>query len=318
MNYVFYYDSNDVYFDNLSEIIISELDKAKKSVKIAVAWINFEVYYEVFKRLLKRDIKLKIILSDNSSNRKHYSKIQKLTEKGAKVYFIKMPNFFNHMHHKFCIIDNRTILNGSYNWTKNADKNFENLFILRDSPLVVEKLKSEFKTLMEMSEEIIKKLQNLKKCDSCREEVINLLIIVPQNDKYCTTETYLIQLCSANPYDHYQIINEDILTDNTSLEILSLFDEYDEYDIVQEYYGSGSGYDPIEIKDIFYKNLDFKLSELFNVRTNRNTEEIHAVGLLFSEIDYYGDVDRFIKVYWKEKFVASLIPDKYHDTFGVV
>ena len=38
------------------------------------------------------------------------------------------------MHNKFCVIDNQTVITGSYNWSSNAEfKNEENISIIRDN-----------------------------------------------------------------------------------------------------------------------------------------------------------------------------------------
>ena len=40
------------------------------------------------------------------------------------------PNEQSHMHHKFCVIDNRVVMTGSFNWTRSAsDRNYENIMI---------------------------------------------------------------------------------------------------------------------------------------------------------------------------------------------
>ncbi len=36
------------------------------------------------------------------------------------------------MHHKFAIIDYQTVITGSYNWTKQARRNEENIVVIRD------------------------------------------------------------------------------------------------------------------------------------------------------------------------------------------
>ncbi len=51
------------------------------------------------------------------------------------------------MHHKFVILDGRTVLTGSYNWTlASEEQNYENLLILRD-PLLVDLHRQEFDSL---------------------------------------------------------------------------------------------------------------------------------------------------------------------------
>lgn len=51
------------------------------------------------------------------------------------------------MHHKFAILDHRTILTGSYNWTvESEEQNFENLVILRE-PAAIAAYQHEFEDL---------------------------------------------------------------------------------------------------------------------------------------------------------------------------
>ena len=47
------------------------------------------------------------------------------------------PNEVSHMHHKFCIIDNRIVMTGSFNWTRHAaDQNYENITITTNRSIV--------------------------------------------------------------------------------------------------------------------------------------------------------------------------------------
>ena len=41
------------------------------------------------------------------------------------------------MHHKFALLDDETVLTGSYNWTRGSDEqNYENLLVLREAGIV--------------------------------------------------------------------------------------------------------------------------------------------------------------------------------------
>jgi phosphatidylserine/phosphatidylglycerophosphate/cardiolipin synthase-like enzyme len=50
------------------------------------------------------------------------------------------------MHNKFCIIDSETVINGSYNWTKKANFNKENITIDKDRGLA-KRFANEFKSI---------------------------------------------------------------------------------------------------------------------------------------------------------------------------
>ena len=59
------------------------------------------------------------------------------------------------MHHKFVILDDQTVLTGSYNWTLESEKeNFDNLLILRDpEPLTI--YQEEFEALWKDAQEVV-------------------------------------------------------------------------------------------------------------------------------------------------------------------
>ena len=49
------------------------------------------------------------------------------------------------MHHKFCIIDDSILINGSYNWTNRAKNNLENILIFKNSnTAIIEEFKYNF------------------------------------------------------------------------------------------------------------------------------------------------------------------------------
>lgn len=95
----------EIHFEHLKEIIERELLSAKSTVYIAEAWINFKEYNEIFKSLLKNNVQINVICSDNDSNRNYISEIKNLKLAGAKIRLLEMPYTKNHMHHKFAVID---------------------------------------------------------------------------------------------------------------------------------------------------------------------------------------------------------------------
>ncbi len=75
-----------------------------------------------------------------------------LTESGLRYRLLRgRAEPESKMHHKFAILDDRTVLTGSYNWTmESQENNYENLLILRD-PLQALEYKKEFETLWEQA-----------------------------------------------------------------------------------------------------------------------------------------------------------------------
>ncbi len=62
-----------------------------------------------------------------------------------RVGLIPSPNRTGKMHHKVIIIDNKTVITGSYNYSRNAEElNDENIVILR-CPAIAHYYTKEFK-----------------------------------------------------------------------------------------------------------------------------------------------------------------------------
>ena len=83
---------------------------------------------------------------------------QKLIDKGGNFYFSEAENM---VHHKFFIIDNNTVITGSYNWTYYAEnRNWENVVVLSETEIVkgyieeFEKIIDEHKIVSSVSERI--------------------------------------------------------------------------------------------------------------------------------------------------------------------
>ena len=127
--------------------IIKQIRKAQKDIKICVFTISDD---DIVKELiLKHERGTKItLISDNDKMDDMGSDIQKLADAGIETYVDRTSN---HMHHKFAIFDEKTLLTGSYNWTRSAYKyNHENIVIQDDAYLASRFVKQFEKMLTEM------------------------------------------------------------------------------------------------------------------------------------------------------------------------
>ncbi|UZP04421.1 hypothetical protein JW813_05280 [Clostridium botulinum] len=119
--------SVEVEFKEVQDKLVSELQKAKYIILAAVAWITDETVYNVLKMKKESGVTVKLIISDDDTN-----KNSGLNYNIFETY--KMPKFgkfrYNIMHNKFCIIDLKTVLEGSYNWTKSADYHKEHFVVI--------------------------------------------------------------------------------------------------------------------------------------------------------------------------------------------
>lgn len=76
---------NDIYFDDLDSVVLRNIQSAKKSVKIAVAWLNFKSYYQIFIELLSNEVKLKIVINDDAINSRYNDIIEELQSLGLRL-----------------------------------------------------------------------------------------------------------------------------------------------------------------------------------------------------------------------------------------
>lgn len=138
------------YFDDIQVQIIRELKKARYSIRIAIAWFTDGIIFDTLCDLSSAGIKVEIILMDDHINRQSGLQYNKLGNLGGKIYFLgdKKRNS-TVMHNKFCIIDGDTIITGSYNWSKKAKKNDENIIVVKEDSSLVKQFLLEFETIKE-------------------------------------------------------------------------------------------------------------------------------------------------------------------------
>jgi len=141
------------YFQDIRINILSEILKSKMHIIIAVYWFtNQELFDALFKKLQEGVCVDLIIHNDFINNRTNGLPFQKLIDKGCKFYF---SNSNNPMHNKFCVIDEKVLINGSYNWTYYAeDKNRENILVIENESEVIKSFVSEFNRLRSLTTQL--------------------------------------------------------------------------------------------------------------------------------------------------------------------
>lgn len=134
--------SNEVYFKDIRNKIIEQIEFADSEILIAVAWFTDEKIIETLLKCSKRGISISIIFYDDKINSKDLFK---------DLYYISADIRVSKklMHNKFCVIDNSTIINGSYNWTYNASSNNENIQITTNNENLARSFSAEFYTLQQ-------------------------------------------------------------------------------------------------------------------------------------------------------------------------
>ena len=115
--------------DKIQNAIQLELFKAKESIKIAVAWFTNELLLQPLILKLQNGVSVELIINDDEINRNGETSLD-FTEFLKAGGVLRWNDSKQLMHEKFCIIDNRIVITGSYNWTNKAEYNseVENIF----------------------------------------------------------------------------------------------------------------------------------------------------------------------------------------------
>jgi phosphatidylserine/phosphatidylglycerophosphate/cardiolipin synthase-like enzyme len=137
--FVFYLTANlcaaeniRVYFSpngGCQEAVISEIRKAAQTIDIAMYYLSSRDIAQALVKARENNVRVRIVL-DQGQEIESASKSGYLIKHG---FDIRYHLGFGLMHNKFAIIDGKSLITGSFNWTLTAEeRNEENLLIITD------------------------------------------------------------------------------------------------------------------------------------------------------------------------------------------
>lgn len=143
----------------VTENLVGEIGRARRELRVAMYTLTSKEIADGILALHQGGrVKVRVIFDRNQATSKFNKsdKSQMLIDAGVSVRLLgdqqaewDSPK----MHHKFAVIDDATVVTGSFNWTVAADeKNFENLIFLRNDPLTTAKFLAEFDWMWEYAE----------------------------------------------------------------------------------------------------------------------------------------------------------------------
>lgn len=116
----------EIHFEDIQNQIIEQIRAAKFVIWVAVAWFTDKVLMQELYNRSKEGLNVRLVVFDDEINSNYGFKYENVFEtKRVKPQGI----YKNIMHHKFCIIDFKTVIHGSYNWTNKARWNKETISI---------------------------------------------------------------------------------------------------------------------------------------------------------------------------------------------
>lgn len=141
---------NEVLFREYEAQLLEELNSAKVSILVAVAWISNERLVSKLIEKHNAGIDVKIIVNKDGTNKKYSP------EFGNINIYAKRGDNGGIMHNKFCVIDNQVVIHGSYNWSNNAEfKNDETLEITKGDNEKTSEFSVKFMNLLKNSQPFV-------------------------------------------------------------------------------------------------------------------------------------------------------------------
>ena len=186
----------EAIFEDIEQRIVKEIESAHYAIFVSVAWFTNKKLFNALLEKAKSNCYVSIIIQldeINSQSGIDYGQIQV----GRSECFM-ISKEAELLHDKFCVIDYKKVITGSYNWTYKASHNSENIIIV-DDPSVAsqyicrfEQQKVKFKASAAHEATSVPIPQSdvvdtpkptnitpsVKKCPYCNNEIVH-------NDTYC-------------------------------------------------------------------------------------------------------------------------------------
>lgn len=117
----------DAYFDQIEKQVLGDLDGARVSIYVAMAWFTNQRIADKLIKKFNEGLDVKVVSYDDHTNARFGVNLASIP------YKVIRGTRGGTMHDKFCVIDNQKVLTGSYNWPVNAEnKNDENVAVIYD------------------------------------------------------------------------------------------------------------------------------------------------------------------------------------------
>lgn len=136
---------SQAYFEKIHKQIEIRLQESQTSIRLAVAWFTDQKLFNIICEKAKNGIEVELIIANHEINQESNIDFSKLKQSGGSLYWIgKGYKYEALMHNKFCIIDNRVLITGSYNWTQKAKSNHESITVIEEDDNLILDFNQEF------------------------------------------------------------------------------------------------------------------------------------------------------------------------------
>lgn len=130
------------------EAVVHEIRKASQTIDIAMYYLTSRDIAKALVEAMENHVRVRIVM-DQSQEIEASSKSGYLIKHGLEIRY---HLGFGLMHNKFAVIDGKSLLTGSFNWTRTAEeKNEENMLIITGEPSLIGAYERRFAYLWETS-----------------------------------------------------------------------------------------------------------------------------------------------------------------------
>lgn len=130
------------------EAVVRELGAAKETVTIQAYGFSSAPIAKAILAAKQRGVAVRAIL-DKSNETAKYSSAKFLANAGIPVWIDYLPHI---AHSKVMVIDSKTIITGSFNFTKSAESsNVENLLVIHRRPTLAKQYNENFEKRLALS-----------------------------------------------------------------------------------------------------------------------------------------------------------------------
>ena len=125
------------------DLVLSTIRSARQSIRMAAYSFTSEPIAAALTDAARRGVDVKVV-ADKQANSSRYSVAANLAEQGIPV---RLNGNYAIFQHKFILVDGRHLETGSFNYNASVENNADNVLVLHDAPVMVEKYQAEWERL---------------------------------------------------------------------------------------------------------------------------------------------------------------------------
>lgn len=123
-------NNTEVVFENIEQRLLKEIEEAHYAIFVSVAWFTNKRLFKALLEKAKDNCYVSIIIQLDDINSQSGINYDEIKTGRSECFFISKDAEL--LHDKFCVIDFKKVITGSYNWTYKASQNSENVIILSE------------------------------------------------------------------------------------------------------------------------------------------------------------------------------------------